>query len=207
MSACTTVQPLMGCMLDTSVSPPSQTPVTIHYEYGVDSAGKTILVATRYTNADGTPITLTGTQSVQPGVCQPVGVDVEWTQLCDDTDSDPATDAVPFLRKYTRISNGITGLPISESFEDFELDMETPYTVVGDVGTCGVSDTETNDLTLCDSTGKAFIRRVSYINGVQVTIGDFELDGATAYTPVGEVKACPTCAPATARGVLTSWGT
>lgn len=206
MSACTTTAPIIGCLLDTSVSPPSQTPVTIHYEYGVNDTGGRILVSTLYSNAAGEPITLAGTQSVSPGVCQPVSVDIEFVQLCDDTDSDPATDNVPFIRKYTRISSGITGVLISESFEDFELDMETEYTVVGDVGTCGVSDTETNDITLCDSTGTAFIRRVKYINGVQVSVGDFELDGTTAYTAVGDVKACPTCAPATAKGVLTSWG-
>ena len=192
-----------GCLYDSATG--VQTGVVIHYQYGKDSSGNLILHKTRYTSADGTVLpALTGTQTVTAGACQPVSVDTEWVQLCDD-DGDAATVNTPFLRKYTTLRSGISGAIISETVEDFELDMATAYTVVGTAATCGVSDTETNDLTLCDSTGQSFIRRISYINGVQVTVGDFALDGTTAYTPVGTVGACPTCAPVTPAGVVTSW--
>lgn len=201
---CTEMSTAQGCLFDSTTQ--QQQGVIIHYEYGTNATGGTILVATRYTTADGTPIALTATQTVSAGSCQPVAVDVEWVQLCDDTDDDGSTASVPFLRKYTKTTSSLTGATISEVVEDFELDMETAYVPVGTVGTCGISDTETNDLTLCDSTGTAFIRRISYVNGVQVTIGDFEIDGETAYVPVGAVGACPTCAPKTAQGIVATWG-
>ena len=191
-----------GCMYDTATG--VQTGVVIHYEYGKDSNGAVILYKTRYTNAAGVPIALAGTQTVTAGVCQPISTDVEWVQLCDD-DGDAATANAPFLRKYTTTRNSLTGAIITETVEDFELDMVTAYTVAGTAATCGVSDTETNDLIMCDSTGAAFIRRVSYINGVKVTVGDFALDATTAFTPTGTVGPCPQCAPKTAVGVVSVW--
>jgi len=191
-----------GCMYDTSTE--SQVGVVIHYEYGKDAAGTLILAKTRYTNAAGVPIALTGTQTVTAGSCQPISTDVEWVQLCDD-DGDAATENVPFLRKYTTTRNSLTAAIITETVEDFELDMETAYTVAGTAATCGVSDTETNDIVMCDATGAAFIRRVSYINGVQVTVADFALDAVTAFTPSGAVGPCPKCAPVTAQGVVNTW--
>lgn len=191
-------------MYDTATA--QQTPVIIHYEYGKDAAGAVILHKVRYTNAAGVPITLAGTQTVGAGSCQPVSTDVEWVQLCDDTDGNASTSPVPFLRKSTTTTASLNGSIISKVVEDFALDMVTAYTVVGTVGTCGVNDTETNDLILCDSAGASFIRRVSYINGVQVTVGDFALDGVTAFVPTGTVQACPSCAPKTALGVVATWG-
>lgn len=202
---CTLIEAIPGCFFDTATG--VQTPVSIHYVYGKNAGGAVILEKTLYTDAAGVPLTaLTGTQSVTAGSCQPVSVDVEWVAMVDDTDGDPSTPGVPFLRKYTRLSSGISGAVISETVADFEPDMETAYEIVGDASLPTSSDYETNDLTLCDATGAAFIRRVSYINGVQVTVGDFELDGETAFTPSGAVGACPNCAPATAQGVVTTWG-
>lgn len=201
---CTIMTTAEGCMYDSDNG--MQQGVVIHYQYGKDASGNLILHKTRYTDAAGVPIALTATQVVTAGVCQPVATDVEWQLLADDTDGDPATAPVQFLRKYTRITNTLNGTVISETVGDFELDMVTPYTVVGTAGAVGNSDTEFNDLTLCDATGTAFIRRVTYVNGVQVSIGDFELDGTTAFTPSGAVSACPNCAPVTAQGVVATWG-
>lgn len=201
---CTLMTTADGCMLDTSNN--SQVGVVIHYEYGKNADGNVILHKTRYTTAAGVPITLTGTQSVSAGVCQPVTTDVEWVAMVDDTDNDSTTPGVPFLRKYTRVTNGITGAVITETVEDFELDMTTEYELVGTAGLPSGTDYETNDLTLCDSTGASFIRRVSYINGTKVTVGDFEMDGETTYTPVGAVGACPSCPAVTAQGVVATWG-
>jgi hypothetical protein len=201
---CSLVTTADGCLFDSATD--AQVGVVIHYVYGKNAAGTLILHKTLYTNAAGDPLpALTGTQTVTAGVCQPRSTDVEWVAMVDDTDNDTSTPGVPFLRKYTVVSSGITGAVISETVEDFEPDMETTYTVVGTATLPSASDYETSDLTLCDSTGTSFIRRVSYVNGTKVTVGDFELDGDTAYTPVGAVGACPQCAPVTAQGVVTSW--
>lgn len=199
---CSLVTTAEGCLYDSATG--VQSGVVIHYIYGKDAAGVTILHKTIYTNAAGVPIALSGTQTVSAGSCQPVDTEVSWVQLCDD-DGNAATANVAFLRKYTTTRNSLSGAVITETVADFALDMTTAYTVVGTASTCGVSDSETNDIVLCDSTGTSFIRRISYINGVQVTVGNFALDGTTAYAPTGAVGACPTCAPVTAQGVVSSW--
>ena len=201
---CVAMTTASGCMVDTSTN--TSTPVVIHYEYGKDASGAVILYKTRYTNAAGTPISLTGTQSVTPGACVQVTTDVEWEMLCDD-DGNAATTNTAFLRKYTTTRNASTGAVITEVVADYALDMTTSYTVVGTAASCSsTQDYETNDLILCDGTGTSFIRRVSYLNGTQVSVGDFQMDGTTAYTVSGTVAACPTCAAKTAQGVVTSWG-
>jgi hypothetical protein len=191
-----------GCMFDSATG--LQTGVVIHYEYGKDANGAVILHKTRYTNAAGVPIALAATQVVTAGVCQPIALDVEWVQLCDD-DADPATDNAAFLRKYTTTRNSLTGAIITEVVEDFELDMETPYTVVGTAAQCATGAQDVEDIILCDSLGLSFIRRSTFVNGVRVTVADLALDGATAFVPTGTVGACPSCAPKTAVGVVSAW--
>lgn len=202
---CSLVTTAEGCLFDSATG--GQSGVVIHYVYGKNSAGTTILHKTLYTDAAGVPLpVLTGTQTVTAGVCQPIQTDVEFLLLCDDDDADPGTNPVQFVRKFTRTSNSLTGVKITETVEDFEQDLVTPYVVVGTVQSCGAGTSDTEDSTLCDSTGQAFIRRFVTINGVQITAQDLELDGVTVYVPVGAVGACPQCAPVTAQGVVTSWG-
>lgn len=51
-------------------------PVLIHVQYGTNSAGGTIVVATRYTDAASNPITLGAGETVEPGSCGPVMVGI-----------------------------------------------------------------------------------------------------------------------------------
>lgn len=202
---CTLISTAEGCMYDADTG--QQTGVVIHYEYGKNAAGAVILHKTRYTDAAGVPIALTVDQTVTAGVCQPVTTDVEWVMMSDDDDGDPSTDPILFLRKSVTVTGSLNGTVISETVEDYELDMVTPYTVVGTVGgASSAGGIDVSDMVLCDSTGTAFIRRITYVNGVQVSIGDFETDGETTYVATGTVGACPNCAPVTAQGVVATWG-
>lgn len=117
-----------------------------HYEYGVNAAGKTILVSARYTNAAGVPVDTTA-GTVNAGACALTPPDVEFEKLCDVN----AGVATEFLRR---------------------------------------------SITTFDSTGTP-----------TVTVTDWKLDKVTAYVPTGTVGACnQDCDPATALGVLTTWG-
>lgn len=101
--------------------------VIAHYEYGVDDAGATILVATRYTNAAGVPID-TAAGTVTAGACAVIPADVEWERLADVQED--GTRIEFFRRSVTTFSS--TGTPTT-TVADFELDKTTPYVVAGDV--------------------------------------------------------------------------
>jgi len=66
---CTRTEPIVGCLKKEDGSLEA---ITIHYEYGVDVNGDTILVSTIYTNSVGEPITLGENESVSTGSCNPV---------------------------------------------------------------------------------------------------------------------------------------
>lgn len=101
-----------------------------HYEYGVDSEGKTILVATRYTDAAGVPVnTLAGT--VTAGACALPPPDVEFEKLCDVQANG---SIVEFFRRSITIFDSV-GTP-TVTVTDWELDKTTAYTVTGDVAAC-----------------------------------------------------------------------
>lgn len=118
-----------------------------HYEYGVNADDQTILVATRYTEADGTPVDTSG-GTVTAGACALIPPDVEFEKLCD-VQADGSI--VEFFRR---------------------------------------------SITTFDSVGTP-----------TVTVTDWELDKVTAYTATGTVTTCnEDCDPATAQGVVTSWG-
>lgn len=134
--------------------PVTRSTLVAHYEYGKDAAGGTILVATRYTDPDGTPVD-TSTGSVVAGACQLSAPDVEWELLCDVVPPADPADPETIVQFFRR----------SVTVFDANNDVES------------------------------------------VTVADFELDKVTAYTVEGEVTACQQdCEPATALGVLTTWG-
>ena len=120
-----------------------------HYEYGQDAAGATILVSTRYTEADGITVVDTADGTVVAGACPVAPSDVEWVKQCDVADDGTSTEF--FCRTIT-------------SF---------------------------------DSAGMV-------VDPVKVDY--FAMDKVTIYEPAGTVGECPNCPPATAQGVLTSWG-
>lgn len=199
---CRDMETAQGCMVEAGKPP---VPVVIHYEYR-DNGGETILYKTRYTSADGTPIALTATQTVVPGACPMVRTDVEQELLCNDTDGNPATPPVRFLRRYTRVYEAVAGTMISEVVDDFALDGTTPYVVVGAIAACD-ADLEYDEELVCDAAGVSHMRRTHTLdNGTTVTLGFYDPTTGAASTPTGAVGPCPACGPATAVGVVTTWG-
>ncbi|MFI1703045.1 hypothetical protein [Streptomyces griseoruber] len=65
---------------------------------------------------------------VSPLDCEYGSVQCHTQLLCDDNG--------PFIRRYTFLSDG------TASFEDLQLDGQTPHAVIGTVGACGGSDCE-----------------------------------------------------------------
>lgn len=201
---CAQITTAPGCLVEAG-QPPK--PVLIHTEFGTNAAGNPIPVATRYTEANAaTVLTLAAGQTVVPGVCPAVTSDTEFLLLCDETDGNPATAPVQFLRRVDRVTNADTGLLVSQTITDVALDGVTAYTVVGTVMSCGNADTEMTEMIVCDSAGVQHLRRQTMVNGVLATAGFFSpTDGTTATTPTGAVGACPICVPKAPLGVVTSW--
>lgn len=119
-----------------------------HYEYGVDAAGDSILVATRYTDASGAVQDLSAS-TVTAGACPVYQPDVEFERLCD--------------------------VQADGTFVEFLCRTITSFDTSGVV-----------------------------VDPAQVAY--FDLDKVTPYVPTGTVGPCPDCPPATAQGVLTTWG-
>lgn len=107
-------------------------PVTViaHYEYGSNADGDTILVATRYTDAAGTPID-TSAGAVVAGACAAIPADVEFVQLCD-VQADGTV--IEFIRRSIT-TFAADGTPTTVT-ADFDLDKVTPYAPAGTVGAC-----------------------------------------------------------------------
>lgn len=101
-----------------------------HYEYGVNDQDKTILVATRFTDAAGEPVDTTG-GTVTAGACALTPPDVEWEKLCD-VQADGSI--VEFLRRSITTFDSV-GTP-TVTVTDWELDKVTAYVVAGDVTVC-----------------------------------------------------------------------
>ena len=101
-----------------------------HYEYGVNGEGKTILVATRYTNAAGVPVD-TSAGTVTAGACALTPPDVEYDKLCDVQADGSIVEF--FRRTITSFDSIGTATTV---VTDFELDKVTEYTVTGDVAAC-----------------------------------------------------------------------
>jgi hypothetical protein len=101
-----------------------------HYEYGKDADGFTILVATRFTDAEGAPVD-TSAGTVTAGACALTPPDVEYSKLCD-VQAD-GTIVEFFRRTITSFDSvGVATVTVT----DFELDKVTEYTVAGDVTVC-----------------------------------------------------------------------
>lgn len=80
-------------------------------------------------------------------------------------------------------------------------------------GACAVASPDVEFVQLCDVQANGdvieFVRRTitSFsAAGVPTTaVADLQVDLATAYAPVGTVKACGDCPPLPARGLLAAW--
>jgi hypothetical protein len=201
--ACKQVATLAGCLVEAGQP---GVPVVIHYEYRDAASGNPQIHATRYTDAAGTPIALAAGQSVIAGACPVVTTDVEQQLLCDDTDGNPATPVVQFIRRYTRTYNAGTGALLSEVVADFQLDGVTAYTVAGTIAQCA-ADLEYDEETVCDSAGVSHIRRTTTLdNGQSYVLGFFSPTTGAPTTPTGAVGPCPVCVPAVPVGVVSTWG-
>jgi len=110
----------------------TRTTYTASYEMGVNAAGESILVATRYLDADGTVVDLSAA-TVTAGACPVFAPDIEFERLCDvQTDG----TFVEFLCR-TVTSFDAAGAVIDPAQVDyFELDKVTPYVPTGTVGPC-----------------------------------------------------------------------
>ena len=106
------------------------------------------------------------------------GEDIELIVLCDDNGS--------FIR---HIVHGAQSGTVSQVF-DTALDGATDYTPVGTVKICQPSDSSDIEIvTLCDDNGP-FLRFITRNVDGSITANDTQLDGVTAYLPVGTVKSC-----------------
>jgi hypothetical protein len=204
MSTCRNNTAIPGCFVPNATATPP-IGITIHYIYDKDGVG----FATQYTTPDGTEIDVAsylGGGTVLSGSCPAVNVDVEHELLCDDTDNNPATPNVSFVRRYERRFNAGTGVFIAQTVTDLELDLVTPYSIVGTElpGSACAAQLDVEQETFCDATGAVVIRRFVFTNGVQTTVGWVDIDGATV-TPTLPYGPCPNCPPEARLGVITSW--
>lgn len=127
----------MNCKLITTAevcyTPEVGLPQTLiaHYEYRDNATGGTVLHATRYTDAEGTPVD-TSAGTVSAGSCAVLPADVEWQQLCDVSAAGVVTE---FIRRSITTFNA-AGVPTTTT-ADFQLDKVTAYVPSGTVSACG----------------------------------------------------------------------
>lgn len=133
MSLCKDSEAIAACFVptDATVAPAG---AIIHMIYNSEG-----LPHQEYVTISGDPLTpidpaaYMGGGVVMPGAC-PVTIDKEQDVLCDDL-GDPTAVPVRFVR--TRICVlAANGFMASQTVTDTELDLETPYTVVGEVKEC-----------------------------------------------------------------------
>lgn len=103
--------------------------LVVHYEYGKNAAGASILVSTRYTTSAGVPVD-TSAGTVTAGACAIIPPDVEFEKLCD-VNAGVATEF--FRRSITSFDS--TGAP-TVTVTDWALDKVTAYVPTGTVGAC-----------------------------------------------------------------------
>ena len=130
MSKCTKFSTAPVCFNDGT----NDIPLVAHYEYGVDDAGDSILVATRFTDADGVPVD-TSAGTVTAGACPipPVfAPDIETKTVCDFL----ANGTVVEFCRTTITSFTETGAVDTRTVADFAIDGVTPYVVQGTEGAC-----------------------------------------------------------------------
>jgi hypothetical protein len=99
---CTDLEKTIGCLKDGAGTPIRS--VEIHTEYGKNATGGTIVVATRYTDAAGVPITLAAGETVTPGECQPVPVSALEEYLMRFDGASPAHAIAPSTGPYDAVT-------------------------------------------------------------------------------------------------------
>lgn len=98
---CTNITTVNGCKLSQDGS---TEPVLIHTEYGLNAAGKPIVVAVRYTSADGTPYTPTIDDTFYPGPCDGlVDVEISTTDCFRATAVGTGYSTGDVIRRYTLV--------------------------------------------------------------------------------------------------------
>lgn len=125
---CTTVTTEAVCFDDGA----AKASLVAHYEYGKDAAGDLVLVATRFTEADGVTVVDTSAGTVTVGACVVAPPDIEILKLCD-TLADGTV--VEFLR-VVRVQFDANGVQTTTT-SDTALDGTTSYVIAGTVGSCG----------------------------------------------------------------------
>ena len=116
----------------------TRTTYVAHYEYGLgvrdETTGiaPTVLVATRYANADGSPVDLDAS-TVTAGACPVYQPDIEFERLCDVL---PDGNFTEFLCRTITSFDAAGAVIDPAQITYFELDKVTPYTPVGTVGPC-----------------------------------------------------------------------
>lgn len=130
MSGCKENDPIIGCHTDADGN---RVNVVIHYEYGSNPAGDSLLSAVRITDVLGVPIATATGENTTAGACPVAQPDVEWEQLCDVQEDGTV---VPFMCQVITSfdSNGAVIVPSVAT--NYELDKVTPYTPTGTVGAC-----------------------------------------------------------------------
>lgn len=158
--------------------------ITVTRWYSEDTNPPTLLSTLFYNQTTLTPLL-----NVPPADLTPCSNgDVELIEvLCD---VDPATREVlgkVWHELHYDSQGNQTDFILVGVHLDAPLVVERPYIVVGELANCELIH---KDFILCDEDGNSFIRHYIYGNGTQYTIYDTELDGETAYIPVGEVSVC-----------------
>jgi hypothetical protein len=125
---CKELTAVPGCL---SVAGVPNRSVTIHYEYGPAVSGLAQLIATRYTEADGTPIALAAGETVSPGACAVAAPDIEWEKMCD-VQADGSV--VEFYHRIVTVFDA-AAVPTSV-VTALQLDKVTAYVVTGTVSSC-----------------------------------------------------------------------
>ena len=124
---CNDFSTALVCFDDGATAPQT---LVAHYEYGKDSSGATILVATRYTDSAGAPVD-TSAGNVSAGACAIAAPDVEWSKLCDVQTNGTV---VEFFRRTVTSFDGLGNATVAVT--DWALDKTTAYTATGTVAAC-----------------------------------------------------------------------
>lgn len=111
-----------------------------HYEYGTNASGATILVATRYTDSEGTPVsTAGGTVTVGPCVAEQIIPDSVDREFICKRDVRPDGTFTEFYERQTTTTtfnaNGTVNT-VTTVVDDVETDGESAYSVTGTRSDC-----------------------------------------------------------------------
>lgn len=102
----------------------------IHFQYGIDAAGKPVVVSKDYRDANNVRVDVSA-GTVTAGACAIIPPDIEFEIACDTSATGVVTEF--FHRIITTFDS--TGAP-TVTVVNVALDKVTPYVVTGTVGAC-----------------------------------------------------------------------